>query len=51
MLVQRCFNVVTLNNIELRLFQPPVFTVYLFERSHPPVYEHGVLYIKGILLQ
>ena len=31
MLVQRCFSVVTLNNIELRLFQPPVFADYLFE--------------------
>ena len=27
-LVQRCFNVVTLNNIELRLFRPPVFSGY-----------------------
>ena len=50
-LVQRCFNVVTLNNIELRLFRPPVFSGYLFERQYRPAYEHRVPYAKGIPLQ
>ena len=48
---QHCFSVVTLSNIELRLFQHPVFAGYLYERPYRPVYEHRVPNIKGILLQ
>ena len=51
MLVQRCFSVVTLNNIKLRSFQPLVFAEYLFERLNQPVCEHRVPYVKEIPLK
>ena len=38
------------NNIEIRLFQCPVFPGYLFERQYRPVYEHQVPYVKRIPL-
>ena len=39
------------NIIKLRLFQPPVFADYLFERQYRPFYEHYVPYVKEIPLQ
>ena len=39
------------NNIELRLFQPPVFAGCLFEPQYRPLYEHWVPYVKRIPLQ
>ena len=37
--------------LKLRLFQPLVFTRYLFERQYRPVYKHCIPYVKGIPLQ